>query len=82
MIERLGVSTDWAQKSQVAYAKLLRLLDPNPAKDDDDLRSNVPEQSVPNPAPPPVPKAPFRGGGENEGDAPSQDSNSLRRHVL
>jgi tetratricopeptide (TPR) repeat protein len=28
MIERIGVNTDWAEKSKLAYAKLLRLLDP------------------------------------------------------
>jgi len=28
MIERLGVNTDWAEKSKLAYAKLLKLLAP------------------------------------------------------
>ncbi len=28
MVERLGVQTDWAEKTKLAYAKLLKLLDP------------------------------------------------------
>jgi tetratricopeptide (TPR) repeat protein len=28
MVERLGVDTDWAEKTRLAYAKLVRLLDP------------------------------------------------------
>jgi tetratricopeptide (TPR) repeat protein len=29
MVERLGVDTDWAEKTKLSYNKLLRLLDPN-----------------------------------------------------
>ncbi len=29
MVERLGVDTDWAEKTRLSYAKLVRLLDPN-----------------------------------------------------
>src|SRR4030095_4881891 len=28
MVERLGVRTDWAEKTKLAYAKLVKLLDP------------------------------------------------------
>lgn len=80
MIERLGVSTDWAQKSRLAYGKLLRLLDPNSLKEGDDLPKNTPARPTPNPTPPPVPKAPFRGGGGD--DKAPNDQDSLRRHVL
>ena len=61
MIERLGVNTEWAEKSKMAYAKLLRLLDPNSTSEF--------EQPVGNPArgkdsiqPPPTPTPPQRGG--------------------
>jgi TolA-binding protein len=81
MIERLGVNTDWAQKSQLAYAKLLRLLDPNSVKESDDPLKNAPAQP-PKATPPPVPKAPFRGGGEGEDEKAPNDQDSLRRHVL
>jgi tetratricopeptide (TPR) repeat protein len=80
MIERLGVSTDWAQKSRLAYAKLLQLLDPNAAKESDDILKSSPAQPAPA-APPPVPKPPFRGGGGAD-DKPPSDQDSLRRHVL
>jgi TolA-binding protein len=82
MIERLGVSTDWAQKSRLAYAKLLRLLDPNSLKESDDLLKDAPTQPTPSPTPPPVPKAPFRGGGGDGDDKAPKNQDSLRRHVL
>ena len=47
MIERLGVTTDWAEKSRLAYAKLLRLLDPNLPSEGDDLL----KRTAPTPAP-------------------------------
>jgi tetratricopeptide (TPR) repeat protein len=79
MIERLGVTTDWAEKSKLAYAKLLRLLDPKlPAGDDDALKNGAPS---PSPAAPPVPKAPLRRGESPEESTPS-DGDAIRRHVL
>ncbi len=36
MIERLGVNTEWAEKSKLAYAKLLKLLDPEGAGSEDE----------------------------------------------
>jgi TolA-binding protein len=79
MIERLGVSSEWADKSKLAYAKVLKLLDPGaPAGEIDPLRGNpTPSPSVP----PPVPKAPARGT-ESPKETTPTDGDSLRRHVL
>jgi tetratricopeptide (TPR) repeat protein len=81
MIERLGVTSDWAEKSRLAYAKLMRLLDPDlPAEGDDLLRRTPP--SAPGATPPPVPQAPFRGG-EGGGSAPTPGPGEpAQRHVL
>jgi len=79
MVERLGVTTDWAGKSRLAYAKILRLLDPSvPHEDDELLRRTAPETPA---APPPVPRAPFRGtGDEDDREPPKQDAS--QRQVL
>jgi tetratricopeptide (TPR) repeat protein len=53
MIERLGVNTDWAEKSKVAYAKLVRLLDPKARPED--LAPSTPSAPAP-----PEPTAPTR----------------------
>jgi tetratricopeptide (TPR) repeat protein len=54
MVERLGVNTDWAEKSKLAYAKLMRLLDPKAAPED--LAPSRPaDPPPPAPAPPPHP---------------------------
>jgi TolA-binding protein len=83
MIERLGVKTDWAEKSKLAYAKLLKMLDPNmPAEHDEILKTTPSDPSIkPNTIPPPVPQAPFRGG-ESPRDSIPTENDSLRRHVL
>ena len=81
MIERLGVSTDWADKSRLAYAKLLRLLDPKLPGEGDELLKGSPTDPGQSPAPPPVPRAPFRGGEDSKEPAPS-DGDGIRRHVL
>ena len=87
MIERLGVTTDWAEKSKLAYGKLLRLLDPNLPGASDDITKASPSSSPASPepgravAPPPVPQAPFRGGEAPKESVPS-DSDAIRRHVL
>jgi TolA-binding protein len=53
MIERLGVNSDWADKSKLAYAKVLRLLDPKaPAWD---LKEGPPPMPQADPAVPAVP---------------------------
>ena len=80
MIERLGVNTDWAEKSKLAYAKVLRLLDPGLSgwefKD-----SGAPAPPV---APPvPIPEMPSRQ--DVPPPAPSSDSPQqapLRRQIL
>jgi len=79
MIERLGVASEWTDKSKLAYAKVLKLLDPAaPAGEVDPLRGNP----APSPnTPPPVPKAPVRGA-ESPKETTPTDGDSLRRHVL
>ena len=79
MIERLGVATEWADKSKLAYAKVLKLLDPG-------LSDNAlaPSQTMPPSSPrvpPPVPQAPVRGG-ESPKESPPGEAETLRRHVL
>jgi tetratricopeptide (TPR) repeat protein len=67
MVERLGVDTDWAAKTKVSYAKLLRLLDPalkdvgpgSPAPAPNGTAPTVPESGKP-PVAPIVPTAPDR----------------------
>lgn len=81
MIERLGVRTEWAEKSKLAYGKLLRLLDPNSPSVGDDQVNHGPTPGQPSPTPPPVPRAPFRGG-EDGREAPPADNDALRRQVL
>lgn len=81
MIERLGVSTEWAEKSKLAYGKLLRLLEPNsPSETQAPIERSL-EPSGKRPAPPPVPRAPFRGG-EDAPEPPPADSDAMRRQVL
>jgi tetratricopeptide (TPR) repeat protein len=56
MIERLGVNTDWADKSRLAYAKLLKLLDPSGASSP----APGPDQTDGKKSAPPTPSAPAR----------------------
>jgi len=83
MIERLGVTTDWAEKSKLAYAKILRLLDPKLPGANEDIPAGREPTPASRPAapPPPVPQAPFRGGESPKESTPSE-SDALRRHVL
>lgn len=83
MIERLGVATDWAEKSKLAYAKLLRILDPRLPGASQDIPGGSPSSPASGPAavPPPVPQAPTRGGEAPKESAPS-DGDALSRHVL
>jgi tetratricopeptide (TPR) repeat protein len=81
MVERLGVATDWAEKSKLAYAKLLKLLEPDMrAPADDNVKT--PSPPVPRSSPPPIPQAPVRGGGEPSDVPPPPDAAPLKRHVL
>ncbi len=76
MIERLGVNTDWAEKSKVAYAKLLKLLDPNPIKDSAPPGPGRPPAPG---APPPTPSPPQR---DREPDRPPDTDDAVQRRVL
>jgi tetratricopeptide (TPR) repeat protein len=76
MIERLGVNTDWAEKSKLAYAKLVRLLDP---KANPDELAPAPRRAPP--AAPETPKAPERAPTPpQEGEPPAQDP--VQRRIL
>lgn len=79
MVERLGVATDWAEKSKLAYGKLLRLLDPAlPA-----AAPLAPPAGSPagggTAVPPPTPVAPPRDS--RTGD-PAPPSNGVQRKIL
>jgi len=76
MIERLGVNTDWAEKSKLAYAKLLRLLDPkaNP----DELAPSTPHRDQA----PPAPKPPERQSPERPASPPPADEAAPQRQIL
>jgi tetratricopeptide (TPR) repeat protein len=56
MVERLGVDTDWAEKTKLSYNKLLRLLDPKaPALQEP---ASTPAGPATGSTPPPVPPRP------------------------
>jgi tetratricopeptide (TPR) repeat protein len=78
MIERLGVNTDWAEKSKLAYAKVLKLLEPKlPGTPQD-----VPEPAkAPEVVPPPTPPAPPHRGELPDATRPP-DHDALGRRVL
>jgi TolA-binding protein len=82
MIERLGVNTDWAEKSKLAYAKLLKLLEPKiPGAPTDLAAPAVGPEKIPAAVPPPIPPAP-----PHRGDVPDRtppaDSDVVGRQVL
>jgi hypothetical protein len=81
MIERLGVDTDWAQKSKVAYAKLVKLLEPKIAGAAADPAEPVPTQDKAPVAPPPPPTPPPRRG-EAPDRAPPTGPDALGRQIL
>jgi tetratricopeptide (TPR) repeat protein len=58
MVERLGVDTDWAEKTKLSYNKLLHLLDPGAKDLKDPAGVKVPST----PAAPVIPTAPERPG--------------------
>jgi len=82
MIERLGVNTDWAEKSKLAYAKLLKLLEPNiPGTPEDLPAPAVAPEKPPVAVPPPIPPAPPHRGEVPDGTRPV-DSDVAGRQVL
>jgi len=81
MIERLGVQTEWAEKSRLAYAKLLQILDFKPAGEDAQGPSPAEPSNPPRTTPPPVPPAPFRGA-EPPREPPPDNEKSPKRQVL
>jgi hypothetical protein len=82
MIERLGVNTDWAEKSKLAYAKLVKLLEPKipGAPADTPAPAAVPEEP-PAAAPPPPPPAPPHRGAVPDRTRPA-DGDVVGRQVL
>jgi tetratricopeptide (TPR) repeat protein len=76
MVERLGVDTDWAQKTKVAYAKLMRMLDPG-NKTDPVLPGGADGKQ---PEAPGTPAAPERGGSPRP--APPGTGDEIKRRVL
>ncbi len=87
MIERMGVATEWADKSKLAYAKVMKLLDPGLAAGlggADGQPNLAPGASDgAHGAPPPVPQAPTRAGGrsDKEGDGTSKGNESPSQPV-
>jgi TolA-binding protein len=80
MIERLGVNTEWAEKSKLAYAKLLKLLDPKSPGEVDPSGESVKGQGK-TPGQPPVPPAPPHRGDLPEG-APPTGPEAIGRQIL
>jgi hypothetical protein len=82
MIERLGVNTDWAEKSKLAYAKLLKLLAPKiPGAPADLLAPAAAPEKPPGAVPPPTPPTPPHRGEVPDGTRPV-DSDVVGRQVL
>ncbi len=79
MVERMGVATDWAAKSKLAYAKLLRLLDPSTKSE---LGQPVaPGSEAPLPQGPPPPTAP-EAPGRDPAERKPTTGDTVRRQVL
>jgi tetratricopeptide (TPR) repeat protein len=76
MIERLGVNTDWAEKSKLAYAKLLRLLDPKANPEELTPASPRHDQA------PPAPKPPERQSPDKPAGTPPTDEGAPQRQIL
>ncbi len=89
MIERLGVNTDWAEKSKLAYAKLLRLLEPRGANAMEPVAPGAPAPDVAAPAapgaspslpvPPAAPTSPVRRGAPPVPQGPAESDASPRQ---
>ncbi len=75
MIERLGVNSDWAEKSKIAYAKLLKLLDPN-AMPEPQLAPRGTPTPADAPKPPTPPDAPGRP------NPPPTQGDDVKRQIL
>jgi tetratricopeptide (TPR) repeat protein len=76
MIERLGVNTDWAEKSKLAYAKLQRLLDPKATPEE--LAPGAPHRDQA----PPAPRAPDRQSPDKPAGTPPADDGAPQRQIL
>ena len=76
MIERLGVNTDWAEKSKLAYAKLMRLLDPKVKQEELDPTTPRRDQAAP-----PAPTAPGRPTQPAPGTPPTNEA-APQRQIL
>jgi hypothetical protein len=59
MVERLGVDTEWAEKTKLSYNKLLKLLDPA-ERERFEKRGPAPASVAHPPAAPETPTAPAR----------------------
>jgi hypothetical protein len=81
MIERLGVNTDWAEKSKLAYTKLLRLLEPKLPGEPADSPAPAAAPDKPPALPPPTPPAPPHRGEVPDGTRPG-DADVVGRQVL
>lgn len=79
MIERLGVNTEWAEKSKLAYAKLLKLLDPKSAGELETGEPAKGQGKAPS-QPPPTPTPPRRGDLPER--APPAGPEAVGRQVL
>ncbi len=87
MLERLGVQSEWRDKSKLAFAKLQRMLDPSFRFDFADPATAG--TAAPVPPPPPAPAPPIERGGAPAGkDEPSirepkpQPAGSVERQIL
>ncbi len=80
MIERLGVNTEWADKSKLAYAKLIKLLDPKAASELESTTGGPNGQGKAPAQPPPPPLPPRRGDLPER--APPTDADTMGRQVL
>jgi TolA-binding protein len=75
MMERLGVTNEWREKSKLAFAKVQQLLDPSYRAE---FQSPVQGPGVPVLAAPPIPPAPASRGGGQEPPAPATQGEENR----
>ena len=74
MVERLGVDTDWAEKTKLSYNKLVKLLDPSErARFESSGRTPAAAQPAPEPPVPSAPAPAARPAPDAPGAAPPAD---------
>jgi tetratricopeptide (TPR) repeat protein len=78
MVERLGVDTEWAEKTKLSYNKLLKLLDPA-EKHQFEERGRLPATPPAGPPTPAAPEAPARPAPERKPDPPAPE---IDRQIL